>query len=289
MYRSIVVGYDGSDNARDAVVLSSALAQTGASVTLVNAFYDIPTVLPADDLRRRLREDAERTLAQVAHELPSSERVSRRVVTGRSPARSIYELAEESGADLVVLGSSRRAAAGSVMAGGVGAQVVDGAPCAVAHAAAGLRERRDFELRRVGIAFDGEAESKRALSTAADIARSLRAELRVLTVTESAFLMPVQSADPQIYQSLLEGSREEAERTLDDALAAVTDVPISGVVLEAPIGASIVEESRRGGLDLLVVGSRRYGPLRRLLLGSVSRALLHSAPCSLLVVPRGGG
>jgi nucleotide-binding universal stress UspA family protein len=41
--------------------------------------------------------------------------------------------------------------------------------------------------------------------------------------------------------------------------------------------------------DLLVVGSRGYGPLRRTLLGSVSAKLMRSTPCAALVLPRGAG
>jgi nucleotide-binding universal stress UspA family protein len=40
-------------------------------------------------------------------------------------------------------------------------------------------------------------------------------------------------------------------------------------------------------LDLLVVGSRRYGPIRRVLLGGVSVALVDRAHCPVLIVPRG--
>ena len=42
-----------------------------------------------------------------------------------------------------------------------------------------------------------------------------------------------------------------------------------------------------GDLDLLVCGSRGYGPVRRVLLGSVSRRLSHEARCPLIVLPRG--
>jgi nucleotide-binding universal stress UspA family protein len=175
------------------------------------------------------------------------------------------------------------------MAGGVGAQVVDAAPCAVAHAVAGLRERPDFQLRRVGVGFDGEAESARALAAAAELARGLGAELRILTVVESAVLMSTGSVGPAVYESIREALRQEAEKKVDHAVDSLEDLSVSRAILEGPIPASIVEESRRSSLDLLVVGSRRFGPLRRLLLGSVSRALMHSAPCSLVVVPRGGG
>jgi nucleotide-binding universal stress UspA family protein len=39
-------------------------------------------------------------------------------------------------------------------------------------------------------------------------------------------------------------------------------------------------------VDLIVIGSRRWGPVARLLLGSTGEALAHDAACALLVVPR---
>ena len=41
------------------------------------------------------------------------------------------------------------------------------------------------------------------------------------------------------------------------------------------------------GIDLMLVGSRGYGPMGRVLLGSVSSQLMHAAPCPVIVVPRG--
>jgi nucleotide-binding universal stress UspA family protein len=101
--------------------------------------------------------------------------------------------------------------------------------------------------------------------------------------------MSTGSVGPAVYESIREALRQEAEKKVDHAVDSLEDLSVSRAILEGPIPASIVEESRRSSLDLLVVGSRRFGPLRRLLLGSVSRALMHSAPCSLVVVPRGGG
>ncbi|HEX7609452.1 MAG TPA: universal stress protein [Solirubrobacteraceae bacterium] len=49
--------------------------------------------------------------------------------------------------------------------------------------------------------------------------------------------------------------------------------------------AALEKQSER--LDLLVLGSRGYGPLARVLLGSVSRKLANRAHCPVLVVPRG--
>jgi nucleotide-binding universal stress UspA family protein len=55
-------------------------------------------------------------------------------------------------------------------------------------------------------------------------------------------------------------------------------------VLEGAPLDHLAEQSRE--LDLLVVGSRGYGPLRRVLLGGVSGALLQTAACPVVVVPR---
>lgn len=50
--------------------------------------------------------------------------------------------------------------------------------------------------------------------------------------------------------------------------------------------ASETEASIEKDVDLLVLGSRGYGPLTRVLLGSVSRRAAQDAPCPVLVVPR---
>jgi nucleotide-binding universal stress UspA family protein len=53
-------------------------------------------------------------------------------------------------------------------------------------------------------------------------------------------------------------------------------------------GAVAVLTDEAQTLDLLVLGSRAYGPVRRVLLGSVSGPLVRQAPCPVLVLPRPG-
>jgi nucleotide-binding universal stress UspA family protein len=48
---------------------------------------------------------------------------------------------------------------------------------------------------------------------------------------------------------------------------------------------ALLEQSEH--LDLLVLGSRGYGPLKRVLLGSISMSVMNAARCAVLVVPRG--
>ena len=76
------------------------------------------------------------------------------------------------------------------------------------------------------------------------------------------------------------------------ALAELTGAPLIAVVpaettveavAESPVSALA---GRSEAWNLLVCGSRGYGPLRTVLLGSVSRSLSHQAKCPLLVLPR---
>ena len=79
--------------------------------------------------------------------------------------------------------------------------------------------------------------------------------------------------------------RRERQEKLAHAVAALDpDIDASEKLLDGDARELLARES--GELDLLVVGSRGYGPLRAVLLGSVSSALVRSAESPLVVVPR---
>lgn len=289
MYRHIIVGYDGSEHAHDAATLALSVAKgTGAQVIFVNAFYDVPVVLPADPLRDELRAAARRTVEHAAHQVPSNVSVDRRVISGRSPARALYEYAEECEADLIVLGSSGAAADGQVVAGRVASQVVDGAPCAVAIAPAGLRDREQVELRRIGVGFDGHPESEAALSVAAGIAETAGARLHLIAVVEPVASTLAGPFTVEAQEAIHESLKVSARETLDNAGRWIpSGIEVKKALLDGPINETLAREAGDRELDLLVVGSRGFGPIRRVLLGSVSAKLMHDAPCPLIVVPRG--
>jgi nucleotide-binding universal stress UspA family protein len=76
--------------------------------------------------------------------------------------------------------------------------------------------------------------------------------------------------------------RERLEAAVAELPAPVEPTP---TLLAGEPARALAEHSR--GLDLLVVGSRRYGPLRAVLLGGVSGRVIRSAACPVVVVPRG--
>jgi nucleotide-binding universal stress UspA family protein len=84
------------------------------------------------------------------------------------------------------------------------------------------------------------------------------------------------------------GSGDGVLQRDDRLLASITAELDDDVTPEVAVGTAWKElASRSADLDLLVVGARASGPVRRLLLGSTSTRLARHAVCPLLVTPRG--
>lgn len=275
----LMVGFDGSDGGRDALELAGLLARTAGAAALV------VTVLPYGPLPTRyavLGDEAAEETASLFEEARArlvDPEVETRAYGGGSPAAVMTGIAESEGIDMIVAGSPHRGAVGRVLIGSVADGLLHGAPCAVAVAPRGYaREQR--ELRRIAVAYDGTPESTLALRRAEALAAAGCASLRILTavapppvtVTGALGYVP---ADPP-----------EPDRMLTAAINSVDDrVAADGRRLDGP-PAAVLAEACKDDVDLLVTGSRGYGPLARVLLGSVSTRLVHIAPCPVLVVPR---
>lgn len=119
---------------------------------------------------------------------------------------------------------------------------------------------------------------------AADLARAASAGLRVLAVVEPPEL-PIGAKGPAFAGADdLAAAREERMRSeLDRGLGLVRDgTEVSGKLITAGTETLADQED----IDIMVVGSRGYGPLRRVLLGSVSTRLVRNASCPVIVYPR---
>jgi nucleotide-binding universal stress UspA family protein len=182
-----------------------------------------------------------------------------------SAARGLQEAAEEVDAGLLVVGSSRRSGAGRVLAGATAQRLLHGAPCPVAVAPASWAAEGKPDT--VGVGFVDTEEGHQAVRSAHALARGLGAKLRVVNVVEA----PVHEVAEQVLRKAVE--------LLEDGVAVETDVLVG---LPADL---LIEESER--VDLLVLGARGYGPLRAVLLGSVSRRVMEEARCPVIVLPRG--
>jgi nucleotide-binding universal stress UspA family protein len=138
----------------------------------------------------------------------------------------------------------------------------------------------------VGAAFDGSSEACGALDWAASLARAVPAHLRLLTVNEPLPPATVPAAAGLPLGSVNEELRKELARQLTEAEAAVRDdgLEVTGALLDGDAAAELAKATVH--LDLLVLGSRGYGPLGAAVLGSVSNTLVRTASRPVVVVPR---
>jgi len=285
MTPTVIVDFDDPRRGPDALALARSLgAVTGARFVTVTSYQrDRYGMLPVNGWHWSAPAQTQ-AAADLARSLTAEDRGAiTRVVGATSPARALHETAEREQADLIVISSEGGTEPGQTGAGARGRQVLQGAPCAVAAAPAGFAET-DGDLAPIGAAFDGSLESRLALASAAGLADSMGGELRAISVLE-----PPDTTHPGLafvsYHEHLDRLSDECRSRLLDAIDALPVQPDSeALVIDGEPHEALAEHSR--ALGLLVVGSRGYGPLRRVLLGGVSEALLDRAQCPLMIVPR---
>ncbi len=282
--KKILVGFDGSDESRDALFLAAGLAELeGAQIELVAVYLYHPLAPRAAIDHDEEREVLPPGVLGGTHELarnPAS-RSARRTLSDLSPARALNNLAEEEAVDLIVIGSTHRGELGRILPGSVGTKLLQGAPCAVAVAPRGFSRGEHYGLGLIGVAYDTSPESELALDEAAQLGRELECTLRVIAVIESS--MP-EGLPAQIDR---EGFREKVHAAASRLRRDIPDLAIEEVLEEGDPAAVLARHGVE--LDVLVIGSRGYGPIRRTLLGGVSSEVMRTAPCPVIVVPRGAG
>ena len=89
------------------------------------------------------------------------------------------------------------------------------------------------------------------------------------------------------YAELQAAIEEQARAQLAEAVALVPDDIRTEATLVSGNPVEKLADAGRTSGSVLILGSRAYGPVRRVVLGSVSAALMRSAPCPVIVHPRG--
>src|SRR5690348_4069284 len=274
MFKQIVVGVDGRAGGRDAIALARLLVAAGGELTLAHVIpgeahadrgaspaYEAPEAHSAESLLEMVREET----GVEAH---------LRWRGSSSVGRGLHELCELIGADLVAVGSSRRGLLVRVLIGDDTSAALNGAPCSIAIAPTNY-SRQPGAMREIGVGYDGSPESEHALSVARMLAGASGAKLsafEAVSLPSDAFLGP--GAVDNAPRRLLADARRR--------LAALGDVEPRAAYGQPAEELALYSAS----LDLLIVGSRGYGPIGRLIHGSTSAQLAHAARCPLLVLTR---
>jgi nucleotide-binding universal stress UspA family protein len=274
MYSNVIVGVDGHPHGRDAVALARAL--TGRRGRLTFAHVQAPELLATEAYRLAAAEQSD------SHTLLELERDASGVdallvsVPAHSVGRGLHEIAEARGADLLVVGSCRHGFLGRVLLGSDTQAAVDGSICAVAVAPVGYADRLD-PIKVIGVGYDETGQGRAALALARQLAGEHDCAVRALRVVAVA-TSPYAACAGAAWGAALGDALARAQ----ERMSALTGVD-ADAVLGLP-GEELAAFS--GGVDLLVIGSRGYGPIHRLMLGSTSQQLVGHARCPLLVLPR---
>lgn len=271
-FHRTVVAFDGSPPAEDALALALRLRDpvdgvlTLACAVTGQRWHLGPHVRQPE---AAVPEDVAFMFAQArASSIPAGIHVRQRAPVSPSPARGLTELAEREHADLIVIGSSSHAECGRIRLERTAGRLLQGAPCAVAIAPGGLRETDAF--RHVGVAFDGSPEARGALDAGYEIAARCGAAVTLLWALEPL------SREARLH------AEEQLDAAADTAPAGVN--PRTLLLYGEP--SDVIRDACDGVVDLLVTGSRGYGPMQRALLGSVSEALTEGATHPVLITPR---
>ena len=269
MFHQVIVGVDGGPTGRDAVAVARLLMAADARLVLVHVHELTPVrgasgvYGPSETAESKALLEAEREATGVDADLVP--------VTASSVGRGLHYVAQARAADLLSVGSTARSLAGRVLVGDITRAALIGAPCAVAIAPRGYATEAGA-ITRIGVGYDGSRDSEAALAFARGLAGRHGATVAAMTVVEPATLRGVARS---------RADEEELDQAKRD-LAALDGV--HGEVASGSAGEELAEFSAR--VDVLVVGSRGYGPIRSLMLGGTAVHLASSAQCPLLVLPR---
>ena len=246
-FENIVVGTDGSDEARLALRLALRLRSDAARVLAVSVaelHHAYRTGLEAPEWIGWLRTAAEAARRDAEAEMTSLENAEARVVEGRA-AEVLLHAVDERRADLLAVGSGRFSRAAGLIFGSTATRVIREARCSVLVARGDLQPERFPEKIVVGI--DGSEHAAGA---------------------EAAAL--VLGDDSNLRRVMATGGGEQVDQT--KAVNAELDA-------RSPVDALVAASEEA---DLIVVGSRGLRGLASL--GSVAERVAHRAECPVLIV-----
>ena len=287
--RSIVVGVDGTESARDALDWAAAeAAARRLPLRVVHAYAAVPSwavmgELPqpyenvgVPDVARSVTEEAVRRARQVASELEISTRL---LIGAGAPAL----LAQSGDAELLVLGSRGPGGVRGLFGGSVGFRVARHAACPVVVVRPMQPTTPGRSAARVVVGVDGSHRSECAVEFAVRAAAQ-----RGVGVTAVHAWSPRGTADLAAVTDDWSLAEAAEWRTLQRFFAPwrsrLATAQIELRLVQGRAQDVLVAES--AGAALLVVGTRGRGSVRAAIAGSVSQAVLHHAGCPVAVVRR---
>jgi nucleotide-binding universal stress UspA family protein len=135
------------------------------------------------------------------------------------------------------------------------------------------------------MATDGSPSAEKATETAIELARAAAWHLHFVTVwsiSTGSFGYAPMTYVPYSGESERERGREVLSAAVETARAA--GIETTAELRQGTAVQEVCAAAAEVGADLIVMGAHGWGPIKRLVFGSVSTGVLHHAPCPVLVV-----
>jgi nucleotide-binding universal stress UspA family protein len=282
----ILLATDGSEDAELAATTAVGLARNTASeLHVVHTWRPVPSVHFDALIRQEMEREAQGILDEQVKKIEGlGGSVAQARLSEGGASEEIVALAEEIGDGLIAMGSRGRGRIRRLLMGSVSDAVVRHAHCPVLV----VRWKPVVFPAKILLATDGSGEAELASRTAADLAQRTGSELHLVHVGS----LVTHGAGSGVQVGPLPGvHQDELDRQAEGLLEAeVERMKSSGIeVAEAHLRRGRADEevivlAEETGADLIVVGSKGLGGVRRALMGSVSDSVVRHAHCPVMVV-----
>ncbi|MFI5421895.1 MAG: universal stress protein [Nitrososphaerales archaeon] len=147
------------------------------------------------------------------------------------------------------------------------------------------------QIKKILVSTDGSENAKRAVNAATNLAKQFAAELFIVTVLDMGVTRIYTPISPfpsdADYSHFFQRAQADGKKIIDEAVSTAkqSSINVSGKVLETmdSVPKVILDTAEKEKADLIVVGTRGLGGFKKLVLGSVSSAIVAHAHCSVLV------
>ncbi|HTP04175.1 MAG TPA: universal stress protein [Nitrospirota bacterium] len=279
-YRKILVAVDSSESSRNALHQAFKLAneeKCWITVTSVVPPYEgeIET-LGVKDIKAALRKPCDDALGEV-EKIAKTERMLVKTVCEEGEVyERIVDLADAENCDVIVMGRRGLRRVERTLIGSVTARVIGHTQRDVLVVPNGTT----VGWKTIVLATDGSKYSAAAAERAIAFAKSYGGELKVLSVVD----VPTEfyAEAPQAVEDLVKKAKGFVADVKKQAEAA--GVPAETFVMEAEAYQAVNNLAQEQKANMIVLGSHGRTGLRRLLMGSVTEAVIGHASCPVLVV-----
>ena len=286
--RTVVVGVDGSTSALRAVRWGAAeAARRQEALRLVTAFAWMVHHLPArpgieDSYRDTLLARAREHLAEagrVAEREGAGIEIETQLIEG-SPIQVLGSEADR--AQLLVLGDRGLTRVEGLLVGSVTIGLATHAACPVVVVRGDERDPSEAALLPVLVGVDGSSTSDAAIGFAFEAAAARRVSLLALHTWSDMMFDPSLAGVVADWDVVERAERRVLSEQVGGWAEKFPDTPVELLVRRDQPAHSLLAEAARA--QLMVVGCRGHGQFVGMVLGSVSNALVHRAPCPVAVV-----